>query len=88
MCSPTRSPPLVPLDPDPTGKAWKAPDGVHPVRPAADVAAADGHGRALLIRRHRFIRHRGWEIPGGQVEPGEDPAEDGIHHIHRTDGAA
>lgn len=46
------------------------------VRPAAGVAAVDGAGRVLLIWRHRFIPDRwGWEIPGGRVEPGEDPAE-------------
>jgi 8-oxo-dGTP pyrophosphatase MutT (NUDIX family) len=46
------------------------------VRPAAGVAALDGHGRVLLIWRHRFITDRwGWEIPGGRVEPGEEPAE-------------
>ncbi|NKZ08115.1 NUDIX hydrolase [Actinomadura latina] len=46
------------------------------VRPAATVAAVDGDGRVLLIWRHRFITDQwGWEIPGGRVEPGEDPAE-------------
>lgn len=46
------------------------------VRPAAGVVALDGEGRALLIWRHRFITdHWGWEIPGGRVEDGEDPAE-------------
>jgi 8-oxo-dGTP pyrophosphatase MutT (NUDIX family) len=46
------------------------------VRPAAGVAAVDGEGRVLLIWRHRFITDQwGWEIPGGRVEPGEDPGE-------------
>ncbi|MFC6885182.1 MULTISPECIES: NUDIX hydrolase [Actinomadura] len=46
------------------------------VRPAAGVAAIDAEDRALLIWRHRFITDRwGWEIPGGRVEEGEDPAE-------------
>ena len=46
------------------------------VRDASGVAAVDGAGRALLIWRHRFITDRwGWEIPGGRVEEGEDPAE-------------
>ncbi|MFB4317114.1 NUDIX hydrolase [Actinomadura sp. 21ATH] len=45
------------------------------VRNAAGVVAVDGRGRALLIWRHRFITDRwGWEIPGGRVEEGEDPA--------------
>ncbi|MFI6519433.1 NUDIX hydrolase [Spirillospora sp. NPDC050679] len=46
------------------------------VRPAAGVIALDGAGRALLIWRHRFITDQwGWEMPGGRVEEGEDPAE-------------
>ncbi|MEU6752922.1 NUDIX hydrolase [Spirillospora sp. NPDC046719] len=46
------------------------------VRPAAGVAAVDGAGRVLLIWRHRFITGAwGWEVPGGRVEDGEDPAE-------------
>ncbi|MFA1550182.1 NUDIX hydrolase [Actinomadura chokoriensis] len=46
------------------------------LRPAAGVAAVDGDRRVLLIWRHRFIVDRwGWEIPGGRVEPGEDPGE-------------
>ncbi|MEU5883813.1 NUDIX hydrolase [Spirillospora sp. NPDC047279] len=46
------------------------------VRPAAGVVAVDEAGRALLIWRHRFITDQwGWEIPGGRVELGEEPAE-------------
>ncbi|GAA2594371.1 NUDIX hydrolase [Actinomadura fulvescens] len=46
------------------------------VRPAAGVIAVDGQDRALLIWRHRFITDQwGWEIPGGRVEAGEEPAE-------------
>lgn len=32
-------------------------------------------GRVLLLWRHRFITGSwGWEIPGGKIDPGEDPA--------------
>ncbi|MBW8482815.1 NUDIX hydrolase [Actinomadura parmotrematis] len=45
------------------------------VRPAAGIAALDGRGNVLLIWRHRFITDRwGWEVPGGRIEDGEDPA--------------
>ena len=31
-------------------------------------------GELLLLHRHRFITDRwGWEVPGGRLEPGEDP---------------
>ncbi len=40
--------------------------------PGAGVAAVDGARRVLLLWRHRFITDTwGWEIPIGQVEPGE-----------------
>jgi len=46
------------------------------VRPAAGIAAVDDQDRVLLIWRHRFITDQwGWEIPGGRVEEGEEPAE-------------
>jgi 8-oxo-dGTP pyrophosphatase MutT (NUDIX family) len=33
-------------------------------------------GRVLLIWRHRFITDTwGWEIPGGAIDPGEEPAD-------------
>jgi 8-oxo-dGTP pyrophosphatase MutT (NUDIX family) len=45
-----------------------------PGEASAVMAVADG--RVLLIHRHRFISDIwGWEIPGGRVEPGEDPFE-------------
>lgn len=32
-------------------------------------------GRVLLLFRHRFITDSwGWEIPGGAIDPGEEPA--------------
>lgn len=57
------------------------------VRPAAGVAAVDGQGRVLLIWRHRFIPDRwGWEIPGGRVEPGEEPAEAAAREVVEETG--
>ncbi|MFB4296873.1 NUDIX hydrolase [Actinomadura sp. NTSP31] len=57
------------------------------VRPAAGVAALDGAGRVLLIWRHRFITGAwGWEIPGGRVEDGEDPAESAARELVEETG--
>ncbi|MQY09038.1 NUDIX hydrolase [Actinomadura macrotermitis] len=57
------------------------------VRPAAGVAALDGHGNVLLIWRHRFITGRwGWEIPGGRVEEGEDPATAAVRELLEETG--
>lgn len=45
------------------------------LRPAAMIALIDDQDRALLLWRHRFVQNRwGWELPGGVVEAGEDPA--------------
>jgi 8-oxo-dGTP pyrophosphatase MutT (NUDIX family) len=42
---------------------------------AAMIALVDDQDRVLLMWRHRFVQDRwGWELPGGVVEPGEDPA--------------
>jgi 8-oxo-dGTP pyrophosphatase MutT (NUDIX family) len=57
------------------------------VRPAAGVAAVDGAGRVLLIWRHRFITGAwGWEVPGGRVEDGEDPAESAARELVEETG--
>jgi 8-oxo-dGTP pyrophosphatase MutT (NUDIX family) len=40
------------------------------------IALVDERERVLMLRRYRFIPGRSaWELPGGMVEPGEDPAE-------------
>jgi ADP-ribose pyrophosphatase len=42
---------------------------------AAMCVAVDSDGRVLMIRRHRFIIDAVvWELPGGYVDAGEDPA--------------
>ena len=43
---------------------------------AAMCLLVDGESRVLMLRRHRFILDRWvWELPGGYLEDGEDPAE-------------
>ena len=57
------------------------------IRPSAGVAAVDDQGRVLLIWRHRFIPDAwGWEIPGGRVEAGEDPAEAAARELEEETG--
>ena len=43
---------------------------------AALMALLDDQRRVLLVWRHRFVPDMwGWELPGGQVDEDEDPAE-------------
>jgi ADP-ribose pyrophosphatase len=45
------------------------------VCPASMCVLVDGQQRVLLLRRHRFIPDIWvWELPGGYVDEGEDPA--------------
>jgi 8-oxo-dGTP pyrophosphatase MutT (NUDIX family) len=42
---------------------------------AAVIALLDDQERVLMLWRHRFVPDRwGWELPGGMVEDGEEPA--------------
>lgn len=57
------------------------PDGVHfeqwvlRFEPAVIVAVLNDRDEVLMIRRHRFVIGQDvWELPGGYVVPGEDPA--------------
>ncbi len=45
-------------------------------RPDGAFTVVVEDGRVLLLWRHRFITDSwGWEIPGGAVDPGEEPAD-------------
>ena len=49
--------------------------------------ALDARDRVLLIWRHRFIMDRWtWELPGGYVDPGEDPTETVIRELREESG--
>ncbi len=61
----------------------------HVVRmPAAAIAVLlDERDRVLLMWRHRFVSDRwGWELPGGVVEDGEDPAETVARELEEETG--
>lgn len=65
-------------------RAWE-----HVVRlhQSAFMAALDGLGRVLLVRRHRFIAgESGWELPGGLVDEEEDPATAAARELEDVSG--
>jgi 8-oxo-dGTP pyrophosphatase MutT (NUDIX family) len=55
--------------------------------PAAIVAVVDGHDRVLLMWRHRFASDTwNWELPGGIVDSGEEPAAAAHREIEEETG--
>ncbi len=52
------------------------------------TAVLDDPGdRILLMRRHRFIVDRWvWELPGGYVDDGEDPAAAAVREVEEETG--
>jgi 8-oxo-dGTP pyrophosphatase MutT (NUDIX family) len=58
------------------------------MRRVAVTAVLDDAGeRVLLIRRHRFIVGRWvWELPGGYVDDGEDPASAAAREVEEETG--
>jgi 8-oxo-dGTP pyrophosphatase MutT (NUDIX family) len=54
---------------------------------AAMVVVLDEDDRVLLLRRHRFIIDRWvWELPGGYVDVGEDPAATASREVEEETG--
>jgi ADP-ribose pyrophosphatase len=60
---------------------WQLPDGsertypVLVVGPAVAILAFADDDRVVLVRQYRHLqRGPSWELPGGGVQPGEDPA--------------
>jgi 8-oxo-dGDP phosphatase len=54
---------------------------------AAITAVIDDRDRVLMMWRHRFVPDRwGWELPGGLVEDGEDPAVTAAREVEEETG--
>ncbi len=69
------------------------PDGVRfeqyvlRVPAAAIVAVVDDAERVLMMHRHRFIIDRWvWELPGGYLDPDEDPAVCAAREVEEETG--
>jgi 8-oxo-dGTP pyrophosphatase MutT (NUDIX family) len=61
----------------------------HVVRmPRAAIAVVlDDEERVLMLWRHRFVTDRwGWELPGGLIDAGEDPAVTAAREVEEETG--
>ncbi|GHG29891.1 MULTISPECIES: NUDIX hydrolase [Amycolatopsis] len=57
------------------------------IRKAAMMAVLDDQDRVLMLWRHRFIIDRWvWELPGGYVDPEEDPAVTAAREVEEETG--
>jgi 8-oxo-dGTP pyrophosphatase MutT (NUDIX family) len=65
-------------------RVWEPVVRLHRV---ALLALVDEQSRVLLVRRHRFVADApGWELPGGRIDEGEDPAEAAVRQAEDTAG--
>jgi len=54
---------------------------------SAAVVLTDGQDRVLVLWRHRFVQDRwGWELPGGLVDEGEEPAGAAARELEEQTG--
>jgi 8-oxo-dGTP pyrophosphatase MutT (NUDIX family) len=54
---------------------------------AALMVLLDDQDRVLLLWRHRFLPDKwGWEVPGGLIDEGEEPAEAAVRELEEETG--
>jgi len=54
---------------------------------AAMMVLLDEQDRVLLLWRHRFVQDRwGWELPGGLIDEGEEPAQTAARELEEETG--
>jgi 8-oxo-dGDP phosphatase len=54
---------------------------------ASMMALVDDQDRVLLLWRHRFVQDRwGWELLGGLIDEGEEPAETAVRELGEETG--
>lgn len=60
-------------------------DGTMDLRVAAYALITDDQGR-LLLPHWSEARHSGWTMPGGGMDPGEDPADAAVREVFEETG--